>query len=139
MRSSVVASLIWAVLFSVFARSEEIEDETVEGLFQRSARYSLEGNHEEALDCFVRLIKLGEIEDRKWDGLGETQWHLLFFDLGLLLLPLDRWEEAKYCFKRCVIEGNSEEELVRLFGKDFSSENWFRENRLADQPFYVAK
>jgi hypothetical protein len=69
-------------------------------------------------------------------GLGLNLSDVFFYDLGTILLNLERWSEAKYCFTRCIIGDYHDGYLQETFGRSFTRKEWFARNRLEDQLFY---
>jgi hypothetical protein len=95
------------------------------------------GNYPEALILGMKLIHASQ-EVPRWDQCDqETPFEVnLLFDIGNTLMNLSRWEEAKFCLTFFLVHVQTENELARTFGPDFSKAEWLRDNKIEDQPFF---
>lgn len=125
--------LICSILLTPFAPARaDTETLYVEWIAAASA-----GSHHEALTRGMKLFHTLQGVPR-WDSCdGETPFEVdFFFDIGNTLVHLSRWEEAKFCLTFFLIHVQSESELGLTLGQDFSKEEWLRNNKIEDQPFF---
>lgn len=88
----------WNVV-SVSAQDEE--DVSLEGLYRKAGEFSMSGNFEEAAKTFERMFDLSGGMETLFEDYG-AQAGGFYFDYGIVLLPQQRWNDAKEAFDICV-------------------------------------
>ncbi len=80
---------------------EAIEDLSVEQLYEKAGQLAMFGNNAEAAQLYGRMVELSGGHETLFEDYG-SQAGGIFFDYGMTLLPLQRWEEAREAFDICV-------------------------------------
>lgn len=92
------------------AFSQDEDDASVEGLYQKAVELNMSGQPEEASKTFERLFDLSGGLETLFEDYG-AQAGGLIFDYGMTLLPQQRWEDAKKAFTDCINAAKTAKEV----------------------------
>lgn len=128
-RVIVLAAFLLATIASVRADTESVYQEWSDAVTRQK--------YPEALALGMALFHASQSLPQ-WDSceMETSPEDFFLFDIGNTLIHLSRWEEAKFCLTLFLIHAESDEELAKTFGPEFSKVVWLRDNKIHDQPFF---
>ncbi|MDF1861943.1 MAG: hypothetical protein P1U87_17120 [Verrucomicrobiales bacterium] len=110
---------ITAVAFPSFsALSQDEEDVSLEGLYQKAGELSMSGQFDEASKTFERMFDLSGGMETLFEDYG-SQAGGFYFDYAMTLLPQQLWAEAKEALDICI----RSEEIAESVESPIKSQN----------------